>query len=642
MDKKTWKTILLAELVTLTIVLSVLAGLVFNDRLALNLSKSFVEADVQTKQISPDISGPPDSKLVFKNPNGAVESQFSPIPTTYDCGPPEDWVPYTVGEGDKLNDLLDLFSTKLDLFQRSNCLGESEIIVSGQTVFVPPQAESISEFTSPEYSANGYEDTPGLYEDGAGLTSGSTTELDESRAAAGTWIEVWPDRYPGYLANPGIGWQYYFSSSRVNSIPQTVTYGERDQLHWANLNPADGVYDWTWLDSQMSTAVSRGEQFSFRIYTSADSHKMPQWVLHAGAKLLANGGLDHQSCVYQEKWGQFVNALIARYDGHPDIAYIDISGYGDFNEWSWETQTEWDYVWADNYEAGTANASSMSTLDSYSRRRLADIFIGGSYSGHQCKDITDSVLSLDYSYPGFQDTQLVMPYAGIRQSTQYVFLKRKDVGFRYDCLGRESSNDILSKLGAELKEIWPKAPVVLETCVPSAFNFNAAQFQSGEMHASLFHNAKIDFTDNQIETLAGNSGYRFHMLYAGYDGVVNPGGTMEIDLGFRNVGNTPVYPKMGQQFSLHIYVTELDGTVLEDFNSQADISTWYPGLNTRVVAKGEQVSESVTVAPNISDGTYRVMVGIINERTGDPINLDVDIEPVNGLYPLGELIVSSP
>ena len=67
---------------------------------------------------------------------------------------------------------------------------------------------------------------------------------------------------------------------------------------------------------------------------------MPEWVLQKGAKILNSGEPDYSNCRYQEEWGKFVAELIARYDGNPDIAFIDISGYGNFSEWSWRDDHE--------------------------------------------------------------------------------------------------------------------------------------------------------------------------------------------------------------------------------------------------------------------------------------------------------------
>src|SRR5215203_5201570 len=108
-----------------------------------------------------------------------------------------------------------------------------------------------------------------------------------------------------------------------------------------------------------------------------DGHMIPDWVLRKGAKLFADGEPDYSNCIYQETWARFVEQLSIRYDGNPDVAFIDISGYGNFNEWGWQNQqTEWDELWADHYSLGTAVPADFQTLDGQARKRLADMFIG--------------------------------------------------------------------------------------------------------------------------------------------------------------------------------------------------------------------------------------------------------------------------
>ncbi len=127
--------------------------------------------------------------------------------------------------------------------------------------------------------------------------------------------------------------------------------------------------------------------------------------------------------------GSFVNALVERYDGNPNIAFIDISGYGDFNEWSWVDQTEWDFSWEEHYNQGTASKYTFNTIDGQARRRLADMFIGGEFTDTFAERISNKPRYVNYKYAGFQKSQLVLPYAGMIQATQYVFTQRRRYWF---------------------------------------------------------------------------------------------------------------------------------------------------------------------------------------------------------------------
>ncbi|MCK6630571.1 MAG: beta-galactosidase [Anaerolineae bacterium] len=242
----------------------------------------------------------------------------------------------------------------------------------------------------------------------------TATPLPSPPAAVETALDTMATFVPldDYLANPGMGWQETQTLDNP-SLPETTAY-RRSQYSWQDQNPAENSFNWSAVDADIQKMASQGKQLSFRIYTMRGEqwggHQTPQWVLSKGAVILPSGEPDYSNCVYQAQWAKFVEAMRKKYDGNPTLAFIDISGYGNFNEWSWQEQT--------NVEEGS--------LDSQARRRLADMFIGGSGSV-QCRNASSQTQSVSYNYPGFQKTQLLMPYAGIQQSLRYVAGRRADV-----------------------------------------------------------------------------------------------------------------------------------------------------------------------------------------------------------------------
>jgi len=448
----------------------------------------------------------------------------------------------------------------------------------------------------------------------------------------------------GYLNNPGIGWINRWGESDLSSIPTTLAYSSRSDIRWSVLNPEEGVYNWDPLDVQLNQAIKNGKQYAFRVFTMAGEiyggHAVPKWVLRKGALILPSGEPDYSNCVYQEEWGRFVEKLVERYDGNTNIAFIDISGYGDFNEWSWrDDQTIWDEQWEDQYEKGVAGPESMSNIDSQARRRLADTFIGGNYSGHVCRDRDFNTYLVDYNYSGFQKTQLVMPFAGIIQSSQYVYLKKQDVGFRHDCLGRPSSENIITNFGKELNQIWPKAPVVFETCQQDQFVLNSANKLLDGAHGSIIHNANLENIDPQeIIKITSKIGYRYFLSQFEHLKVAEAGGQFFVSMNWLNVGNAPNYPKMGQVFSLHLYLMNETTDQLLDYQLLDDITDWLPSSKSETIAT-YLVEKSIKLPEEMKSGTYRILVSIINMRTGKPIKLANDVDSINGLYPLSSFEV---
>ncbi len=442
-----------------------------------------------------------------------------------------------------------------------------------------------------------------------------------------------------YLSNPGMGWQQDVKSDHPDVLPETVAYSVRHDIAWLVLNPAEGIYDWSALDAELERAVSQGKQYSFRVQTMSGGtfggEKVPDWVLRAGATLTASGGPDYSNCTYQEKWAEFVDALIARYDGNLSIAYIDISGYGDFNEWSWGDQTEWDDAWATASITGAYDPADFETLDGQARRRLADMFIGESFSHHACRDKGSQIHYVDYSYAGFQHTQLVMPYGGVRQSSQYVAWRRRDVGFRFDCLGAEDPNRIITLAG----DIWRWAPVAFELCPPDRFSMDVARLELMDSHGSLVHDNFSALSTDEAKSLMLGVGYRYVLRSALVPDIAVPGDDLHVTMNWQNVGTAPAYPRMGQDFKLHLYLIGDSGQAALDGLVPTDVSAWMPADIPGGIPPDIPVIVTLHLPAELPAGKYELKAAIVDARTGLPIQLGFDGPDSNGRYLLATVTV---
>ncbi|NDJ85405.1 MAG: DUF4832 domain-containing protein [Chloroflexi bacterium] len=448
-------------------------------------------------------------------------------------------------------------------------------------------------------------------------------------------ITIQPARIDTYLTNPGIGWQH-FEAVGEQLLPETVLYPDRNDIHWAGLNPAEDEYDWTALDAWFDRAAAEGKQLGFRVYTmrsGQDGHRLPEWVLEQGAAILENGEVDYSNCVYQAEWGRFVQVLRERYDGHPDVAFIDISGYGNYNEWSWrDIQTEWD-----------DDPLSPTTLDGQARRRLADMFIGGEFEDHECTTVDGEIETVDYEYPGFEETQLVMPYAGIRQSNEYVYDRRRDVGIRFDCLGDpDITEGLLERIGDEIGSIWKTAPTIFEFCGTTTEDeyMQEAERLLHIAHGSLVHDNIIEIREPEpVEDLMTYVGYRYVLSEITYPGLVSPDDAATIEMAWQNVGYAPSYPRMGQVFELHIGLADESGAIVLDQVIETDISEWMPAEELPGEPPTNDVTAHLELPEDVSDGTYTLSVRIIDLRTDAPINLGFEGRLASGWYAIGPLEV---
>lgn len=450
-----------------------------------------------------------------------------------------------------------------------------------------------------------------------------------------------------YLTNPGIGWQH-FPGIGNQLLAETVEYPPRENISWKVLNPSENQYSWKMLDDLINGAKSRGNQIGLRIYTmrgeTFGGHQVPDWVITKGAKII-NGAPDYKNCVYQDEFGKFINQVISRYDGNSTIAFFDISGYGNFNEWSWQDGvTEFDDKWASDYTNNKATRDSFNTLDGKTRRRLADVFIGGSYTAHDCRNQNNQIVKTNYSYSGFQKTQLLMPYAGIRQSTQYTFTMRKDVGFRFDCLGSPTLDNIQQMVSKEVSAIWKVAPVVFEFCSYLGQDlYSKANTTLRFAHGSLVHDNIKGSLRNQTEVtnLMKFAGYRYHLKNVKYSSNMSSGNPFSMEMIWQNVGYAPYYKKMGQDFELRILITNLSNQVVQEIKLNEDISKWMPSETIGSTPVPEYKVITQTNISGLSSGRYRVYAGIFDKKSNKYINIGTTSTKFNSMLLVGELDYTS-
>ena len=159
------------------------------------------------------------------------------------------------------------------------------------------------------------------------------------------------------LVNPGMGWTMHYYSNVPRNYGSTVEPGDAMawfpgcsvcylRIPWAYLEPEEGVYNWSALDTPAQRWIERGGQVAFRITCSESwlEYATPKWVFDAGAKGIrwtwgkgprADGKLvdpDFADPVFLAKLENFLKAFARRYDGRPEVAFMDIGTYGLWGE----------------------------------------------------------------------------------------------------------------------------------------------------------------------------------------------------------------------------------------------------------------------------------------------------------------------
>lgn len=113
---------------------------------------------------------------------------------------------------------------------------------------------------------------------------------------------------------------------------QSVVQGVRLRISIGNVEPQDGVYDWSQLDAASALAQANGKQWTVGVVWGTSC---PQWVYDAGAKpvVLSDGVMPTPwDPVVLAKELAFLQAFAARYGNDPSLAGVMIGGLGQVME----------------------------------------------------------------------------------------------------------------------------------------------------------------------------------------------------------------------------------------------------------------------------------------------------------------------
>ena len=159
------------------------------------------------------------------------------------------------------------------------------------------------------------------------------------------------------LVNPDMGWTMHFYSNvpsnygsrlepsdTLEDFPGLSTVYLR--LPWALLEPEEGRYNWAMLDTPAQRWIAKGGKIALRLTCSENwmTHATPRWVQDAGARgthyqygkgrVESGGSWDpfFDDAVFLAKLGAFLAACAKRYDGNPNVAFVDVGTYGLWGE----------------------------------------------------------------------------------------------------------------------------------------------------------------------------------------------------------------------------------------------------------------------------------------------------------------------
>ena len=437
-------------------------------------------------------------------------------------------------------------------------------------------------------------------------------------------VTVRPQQIDSLLVNPGVGFntsqhlnvrtspegRYSFHDPQLTFDKYPSTTLAYLRFEWRYFEPEKGKYNWYIIDDALKLAVERGQRLAFRVvpYSNGPGSDIPDWL---SAEIGEYEKLPHEywrvmhsEPQYIEAMTRLAAALAERYDGNPDIEFIDAGIVGFWGE-----------------------GAGSELLPQPAREQLVDAYL----------DV-------------FKKTQIVMLLTDER--TNKYAMSRGNPGWRVDCLGdlgfwASEQNGWFHMAdyypqainGFGVSEAWKTAPVVLEICGTfrtwkERQNYDSTQVaynlaQALKWHVSTF-NAKSGAVPpewrHMVDEWLKKMGYRLALRKFTYPGQVHPQGKLTFTSWWENQGVAPCY----RNYPVALRLVGDKRTEL--FITDSDIRQWLPG---------DALFDSAVFIPlDMPEGEYDLQLAIVDPHTRKPlVKLAIVGRNGEGWYPLGKIQV---
>jgi hypothetical protein len=435
------------------------------------------------------------------------------------------------------------------------------------------------------------------------------------------------------------------------------------RFRWSEIQTEPGVYNWTYFDRWVRNAIDNRAKFSFGImpvsqgegYMSVGGARLDfplylhnQMQSEANKDWIANG-------MWIPNWNSpsYLSAcrsLLAAVRDHLNnttyngvrfvdaIGYQDIRLYGNWGEWH-----NWPYEYST--PAGrVATSATLNTLIDYYLTMFPDMFLVSMVSG--------------YKAGGSASTPVDVSYKLLTASTS-----KGKLGWRWDTFGDNDYADVFEgntgsyngmRFDTAIVNRWRYAPIVGE---PSSWydgvsnnGASSAYYrligtprgqEGGQVefyHVSMIGNGNYSsvsdaaMRSNIIEA-SKKMGYRIVLEGGGLSGQFQPGGSISVNLRWRNVGVAPVYEDWDVVFELQ---DQNSGTVRWRGNSLHELRLWLPS------GTATNVTDNFVLPASLPSGTYRLVLKISDPKNyREPLPLAIRGRRTDGSYLLRSDIVVS-
>lgn len=385
------------------------------------------------------------------------------------------------------------------------------------------------------------------------------------------------------LLNPGKGFVKYYDYEEQYADKFSTMYIRFD---WSDIQPKANQYNWGAIDWEISQCIAEGKKFAFGIMCANTNRSIntpdkgkyvsPKWVFDAGAaKRTVNatywetGQTIRQivpvwtDSIFLSKLNAFVTTLGARYNGNPNIAFIDIRSYGNWGE-------------QHLYELG-----------------------GTALTSNQLKTL--------YIQPyknAFPNTQLINPWGEAFYNDTYDWAVDQKIGMRSDGIFKYST-------GSETVRAYQKAPSVFEYTanydwLTSEGYWNPDTLlhyiEIGKPSYIQFDNAMYNANQALYTTVANKVGYHFVVKNVRFPQQIQSNQSFNVETSILNKGVTNIYENCHVAFAL---LDANNQVVQKRFLNSSHPQSWNPDQLTTEV-------NNVNFG-SVANGTYKISVGLFSD-----------------------------
>jgi hypothetical protein len=415
-----------------------------------------------------------------------------------------------------------------------------------------------------------------------------------------TIIKVEPRAADITLLNPGRGFTTTgntFNETMGNRL-HPLSGIHQARWYWDMLEPEEGKINFAMIDSLLDKVARNGEQLNFRVMCQNFDMIIPSWAIKQGIKPPY-----YDNPVFLEKQGNLIKALAERYDGHPDLAFVDIGTVGQWGEWHSEENTKVKMPSDENV------------------KKIIDIYL---------RNFTKTPLAM-----------LIGGGVGLQYAVE------NGTGWRADCWG--DMGEKWNHMGvryprafetSNIGEGWKRGPIALETCwtidkwFEEGWDIDYILSKALEWHTTSVNNGSYAVPKEwwpKIQEFEKKLGYRFALREFTYPSSVKNGELMKYTMKWENCGVAPIYKQYPLAFNL---CAVSDSTKSWIIVANEDIKHWMPGIT--------DINTELKMPDNIPSGKYEISVGLISPVTNKPvISLAIEGKGSEGWYKMGEILIDN-